>query len=149
MSAVTCFRCQQVFENKKRVAPLHCSTCKAAIRRKKERERHNKAEAVLTCVLPDSSDIVTLADRGKLLSLAMEVSMSTRDKQPDGWQTPAGSADGRSTYCKVFAGELDTLAKEAMGQHTPRCDADAAYAEVVEEAAEWWANNPHWYVGLS
>ena len=47
------------------------------------------------------------------------------DRQPSGYLTPAGSDEGRSTFFKDLAADLDYACKQ-VAKHT------------------WWIENPHW-----
>jgi hypothetical protein len=52
------------------------------------------------------------------------------DRQPSGYLTPAGSDEGRSTFFKDLAADLDYACKQ-VAKH------------------EWWSENRHWSYDLA
>jgi hypothetical protein len=87
--------------------------------------------------------------------LAYTVELSVRDhlpvqadRMPPGSKSTLGSDDGRSTYFAILAGELDTLARDAV-RHVCE-DTEGPYAEYTESDCGqcFWDRNPHWCVDL-
>lgn len=133
MAVLPCYRCQAQFECKPRNPSHFCEICRIKINREKARERQRqKLDRVQKMIasLPDSRSIVLRGQEDALVSALQDRITTVQDRQPEGWKSPSGSEDGRSTYFKELAGELDTLSAEAAND-------------------PWWEANPHWAFGLA
>jgi hypothetical protein len=125
-----CLRCDRPYKPRK--SEHFCPDCSAAIKREKDRqtrkERATRAkEAIEFSPYATADWAVNLTDeRLEDIGLALETGEPALvlDKMPDGANTAAGPNEGRSTFFRDLAGELDTLCAVASND-------------------SWWTENPH------
>ena len=109
-----------------------CLDCSAAIAREKARERQKvrrirAKDAIAFSPYATAEWAVDLTvERLEEIGLALETGdpALVLDKMPDGSNSPAGPNEGRSTFFRDLAGELDELC-------------------AIASRDEWWAENPH------
>lgn len=102
-----------------------CASCRQG--RRLDHKREVYAEMALAA---DRIQSVSVDD--EMIEYATRLGTSDRvvlDRQPEGWLTPQGSADGCSTFDPGLRGELHELSKRAA-EHP------------------WWPENPHWCAPL-
>lgn len=150
--ALPCHRCGQWFERKRRGRrTIHCPTCREALARQKANNRYAAARRQV-----DGNPVVRAALRGvndrerayRAAATALAPDCAVPDRMPSGSTTPLGSDDGRSTFFKDLAEELDGLAAAAV-RHTCRDKADKFAHHTKEDCGGcFWEKEPHWYVDL-
>jgi|SRR5690606_12020812 len=129
-----CARCGEEYERK---GGYFCPSCRDARkretdRRTKEKRRQEIREAIerVRDVIPTGMVVDWDLFADELASDPDDQVPAVVDRQPVGWKSPRGSEDGRSTFFKDLAGELDWLERQA-NEHP------------------WWAENPNWSIGLT
>lgn len=129
--SVNCLRCSVQFE-RQRVSEHFCRTCAEArareIRKLRGRERYELGKELVDEYRKANPEWVADISEERLeeIGLATEHGDASLvlDKMPDGANSPAGPEEGRSTYFRDLADELDLLCYEAAHH-------------------EWWPANPH------
>ena len=148
MNAARCLRC----DGPKPASRSHfCDDCRRDLQRERNREnmkeRRQRARDIIANLpedlrmrvddadyealdldskrLPDEVSIRLAEFMDETAQGADEDGRLIRDKMPDGASTPAGPDEGRSTFFRELAGELDDLCRIAARD-------------------PWWRANPHW-----
>lgn len=127
---IPCLRCDKPYQPTK--SEHFCRDCARAIDREKSaqrsKERASRArEAIEFSPYATAEWTVDLtAERLEEIGLALESGDPSLvlDTMPQGANSPAGPNEGRSTFFRDLAGELDTLCAEAARD-------------------SWWKDNPH------
>lgn len=126
-----CLRCAELYEPR-RASEHFCEDCSKARKREQDRERKRERYEVGKTALSGirgrlaewAADLTH--EHYEEIGLALENGDPSLvlDKMPDGANSPAGPEEGRSTFFKDLAGELDELGR-------------------VAAAHPWWVENPH------
>lgn len=147
---VPCNRCGAAF-GRRRKGPqtAHCRPCRIVLKRDRNRIRMAETRRHVDDALHE--ELHGLADREHAYRVAATMLPPDRtvaDRMPAGSTTPLGSDDGRSTFFKSLAEELDGLASASV-RHTCRDTADKfAHHTEGDCGGCFWEREPHWHVDL-
>lgn len=141
---IPCYTCGTRYE-RKRISGHYCEACRAERKRQNDietasrlRQIRRDAELEWFSMAPatDDEDEVDYATQSLFVQLdsAAEAVWRQergviRDMMPDGTSSFYGSEDGLSTEDEWLGERLDVLA-------------------ALSECHPWWADNPHWNIGL-
>lgn len=123
----TCLECKKPFTSGRKKTHI-CPACRNVQWNEYQTDRRRQIkEGVWPALHARLPDEVSLTVEGMVDEFLKHerVLATVMDRQPSGYTTPAGSDEGRSTFFKDLAADLDYMGKQ-VAKH------------------EWWSENIHW-----